>query len=165
MASITFDFNGSPATVTTPASALIFWKVPVYAGATVDFNYILLIGFMVGTDTFYLEIRLFTNTPAVQNYKLANQGTLTDYAAICQSNSFYARMMVNGEVYNSAARANMDITNVTSAPAADGTFEADLNCYRTTPGISNSEPILSEPAVYDTISITNGTFSNIPIQV
>lgn len=164
MPTFTFDFNGTPAVVTTEDRSLIFWKVPVYPGAVVKFNYIMLVGFMVGTDTFYLELRIFTETPSVRIYELANQGTLTDYADICQSNSFYMRMIKNGEAYNSDATSQMDITSISSAPEAAGTFAAELNCYRATPGIANSEPILSEPAIFDTISITNGVFANIPIQ-
>lgn len=163
--SLSFDVNGTPVTINTPLGNLKWAKTPVYVGVDSDtlFNYILLISFNDGTIDRSLEIRLFDDNPQVMTYQLLNQGTLTESTQIALSHSMYMRTMLNNEVYNSDANATVRITAINSAPAADGDFQGDLVLYRATPVINSSSPVFTDPPVIDTISITNGVFTEIPI--
>ncbi len=162
-ASLSFDVNGTPVTINTPLGNIRWQKTPVYVGPVTLFNYIMLVSFNDGTIDRTLEMRLFTDTFQRIVYQLSNQGTLTEATDIALSNSMYIRSYLNNDLYNSDANATIQITAVSSAPSADGIFTADLVLYRATPAINATPPVLTDPTVIDTISITNGVFTDIPI--
>lgn len=161
--SISFDYNGTPVTINTPISTLAWRRTPVYVGPTTLFNYILGVSFNDGTKDLTLELRIYTDTPALITYELANQAGMTDSVDIALSNSGYIRSKKNNEIYNSDSNGQIVLTAISSVPDCDGTFTADLVLYRDTPIINNTLPILTDPTIIDTISITNGVFNNIPI--
>lgn len=163
-ASLSFDINGSPVTINTPLGNLRWQKTPVYVGVGTNtlFNYIMLVSFNDGTIDRTLELRLYTDTIAAITYEPANQGTLTESTDIALCNSMYMRTMLNNEVYNSDANAQIIVSAVSSTPDCIGTFSGDLLLYRGTPIINSSNPVLTDPTVIDTISITNGSFTDIP---
>lgn len=165
MATFAFDINGVAAGIITPIAQIAWRRVPVFIMAQPTlYNYILLVEYFdnLGLQR-TLEMRLFTDTIAVMVYELANQGTLTEGVDIALCDSMYMRTHKNSNVYNSKAAATINMTNVSSVPDCDANFTGDLVLYTAMPIINNSLPMLTEPAVADTMAITNGVFTNIPI--
>lgn len=163
---IAFKYNGVAVNINTPTSSLRWQRTPVYAGPVTLFNYILLVSFRVGTSgpDQGLELRIFTDTPAVRTYEVANQAGLIEYSDIALSNSMYVRTMANNEIYNSNTAYQIILSAVSGVPDCNGTFDGDLVLFRTTPTINNSLPVITNPsAVVDTITISDSIFSQIPI--
>lgn len=161
---ISFDFNGTPVVITSPPTELLFRKVPVYVGPTTLFNYYLGVAFDVSHVAYYIIFRLFSQTVIATTYQLSNQGSLTDYADIAVSNSMYFQIVKDGQPYFSDATSQFDVTGVTSAPEATGTFTGNAILYGSTPIINNAAPVITDPSAVDTVTITNGVFTDIPIQ-